>query len=191
MLTLLPMALLLSLGLIPKATTVQGQITAQNGKPAANAVIWLTGGNKKAEPLTNAVMDQRGKTFLPHVLVVTRGTKVAFPNSDTIMHNTYAQFEAKRFDLGLYPKGQVKYQSFDKTGVVAVRCNIHAGMSAYVVVVETPYYATTDAKGSFEIPNVAPGTYQLHVWHESGVEIEKMVVIKDKNEPLTLTLSKK
>jgi plastocyanin len=191
MLTFLPIALFLSLGFTPKAPAVQGQITGQNGKPTANVVIWLTGGNKKAEPLTNAVMDQRGKTFLPHVLVVTRGTKVAFPNSDTIMHNTYAQFEAKRFDLGLYPKGQIKYQSFDKTGVVAVRCNIHSGMSAYVVVVETPYYAITDTKGSFNISNVAPGTYQIHIWHESGVKEEKTIVIKEKNDPINLTLSKK
>lgn len=113
---------------------------------------------------------------------------MSFPNNDTILHNVYAQFEAKRFDLGLYPKGQSKSQVFDKPGVVSVRCNIHSQMSAYIVVVETPYYAVTDDKGRFHLSGIAPGTYQLHLWHESGRHDERPVVVKSGGGPLELTL---
>ena len=39
-------------------------------------------------------------------------------------------------------------------------------MIAYVVVVETPYFAVTDGDGKYTISDVPNGTYQLSVWHE-------------------------
>jgi hypothetical protein len=47
-------------------------------------------------------------------------------------------------------------------------CNVHAEMSAYVVVTETPYYATTDKDGKFVIKDLPPGKYTLKVWHEKA-----------------------
>jgi plastocyanin len=169
-------------------TELSGGVVSQDHKPVKNAAIWLLGGTKKAEPLKDALIDQRGKSFEPHVLIIPRGSSVNFPNSDTILHNVYAQFEAKRFDLGLYPKGQSKSQVFDKPGVVSVRCNIHSQMSAYIVVVETPHYAVTDEKGHFRISGIPPGTYQLHLWHESGRHDERSLVVKPGGSTMELTL---
>lgn len=45
-------------------------------------------------------------------------------------------------------------------------------MSAYVVVVEHPYYAGTDAAGRFELTDIPPGTYTLKLWHE-GVAVAR------------------
>ena len=59
---------------------------------------------------------------------------------------------------------------FTREGVVRVFCNIHSSMSAMIVVLATPYYATTGKDGSFEIPEVPPGHYQLSVIHERATE---------------------
>jgi hypothetical protein len=39
-------------------------------------------------------------------------------------------------------------------------------MSAVILVLNTPYFAISDRKGSIDIPNVVPGLYEMHVWHE-------------------------
>lgn len=154
---------------------------------ARDAVVYLEGA-RKSEPLSSAVVDQRDKMFLPHVMVVTQGTRVSFPNDDTVLHNVFAYYNAKKFDLGVYPRGASKHVTFDKPGVVALLCNVHSDMSAYIYVVDTPYFAVTDAQGRFQIRDVPPGTYLLHAWHESGNETSQSVIISANNPLLMLTL---
>jgi hypothetical protein len=77
-------------------------------------------------------------------------------------------FDGKRFDLGLYEAGTSHAVTFDSPGVCYIFCNIHPEMSAAIVVIDSPYYATSDAAGQFSIPNVPAGTYDLYVWHERG-----------------------
>jgi hypothetical protein len=38
-------------------------------------------------------------------------------------------------------------------------------MSAYIVVVDTPYFATSDGKAPATLANVVAGRYVVHVWH--------------------------
>jgi len=173
-----------------RAEEVSGQVLLA-GRGAARLAVVSLQGDHKAEPLAHAVMDQRDKTFIPHVLVVTRGTTVQFPNNDTVFHNVFATFEARRFDLGLYPRGATRTVRFDKPGLVAIMCNIHAEMSAYILVVDTPYYAVTDKQGRFRISHAPPGTYTLRVWHESGATETRTVTIKPQQAPWTLTLARK
>lgn len=171
------------------AAGVTGQVTLPRGT-AREAVVYLEG-KAPAPPLPHAAVDQRDKMFLPHVLVVTRGTTVRFPNDDTIFHNVFAYFQAKKFDLGMYPRGATKSITFDKTGLVVLLCNVHSDMSAYIMVVDTPYYAVTDAQGRFHMPNVPPGAYTLHAWHESGAALTQTVTVGDQPASLALALVRK
>jgi hypothetical protein len=54
---------------------------------------------------------------------------------------------------------------FDKPGVVALGCNIHDWMLAYVVVLPTPWFALTPANGAATIADIPPGRYRAEVWH--------------------------
>jgi plastocyanin len=182
-------ALLLVQATAVNAAEVSGGVNLPKKGAARDAVVYLEGA-KKTGPLKDVVIDQRDKVFSPHVTVVTKGTKVLFPNNDTVFHNVFAYYNAKKFDLGLYARGQTKDQTFDKTGVVALLCNIHSEMSAYIVVVDTPYYAVTDKKGRFKIANVESGTYTLHVWHESGAKLTQTVKVEAQNGDLTLNLAR-
>ncbi len=172
------------------AGAVSGTVTDGRGA-ARGAVIYLTGGSAPPPPMTAALVDQRDKTFTPHVSVVTRGTTVRFPNDDTVFHNVFAYFQAKKFDLGMYPRGTSKKVTFDKTGLVIILCNVHSYMSAYIMVVDTPYYAVSDGAGHFRLPSVPPGTYTLHGWHESGATLTQTVTVGGGPQALSLALARK
>lgn len=171
------------------ADGISGQVTSARG-PARDAVVYFES-EKRAPPLSNAVIDQRDKTFIPHVTVVTTGTTVQFPNHDTIFHNVFAYFNAKKFDLGMYPRGATKSVTFDKKGLVSLLCNVHSEMSAYIMVVDTPYYALTGKQGRYQIKDIPPGVYSAHVWHESGASLTQTVTIRSDGGPLNLTIARK
>jgi plastocyanin len=134
-----------------------------------NGVVWLKSTTAAIPPAGGRFkILQQHKKFEPHVLAVPVRSVVDFPNLDPFFHNVFSLFEGKRFDLGLYEAGSSHAVTFDAPGVCYIFCNIHPEMSAAVVVVDTPYYAVTNAAGQFSIPNVPPGSYRLNVWHERG-----------------------
>lgn len=151
-----------------------GSVMLANGQAANQAVVYFEG-NSLAKPLAKATVNQARLSFSPHVSVVTVGTTVTFPNNDTVFHNVFAEFHSARFDFGMYPKGTSKKHTFDRTGLAVIMCSIHPNMSAYVMVVDTPYYAVTDSKGQFNIPDLPAGSYKAFVWHESGEKAEKSI----------------
>ena len=180
---------LLAISSPPTGAEVQGKASI-DGRATVNAVVWLEGG-VKSKPMSGALVDQRDRKFIPHVSVVTIGTKVVFPNSDSVYHNVFAHYRAKRFDLGMYPKGAKKDVTFDKPGVVSIFCNVHSDMSAYVIVVDSPYFAVSDKSGQFSIKGVQPGKYTLHAWHESGRTTEFAIDAKAGGGPLQVSLDRK
>lgn len=52
---------------------------------------------------------------------------------------------------------------FDKPGVAQLGCNIHDRMSAHIIVVDTPVFGITDAKGEVKL-NLPPGDHRLRLW---------------------------
>jgi len=122
-----------------------------------------------------AVLDQRNQTFVPHVLAIQAGTSVDFPNNDKTYHNVFSLSRAKRFDLGRYPKSQVRTVRFDRPGVVRVFCDIHSHMSAFILVFAHRYFATTDESGAYRIEGVPAGPYRLVAWND-GQEREVRAV---------------
>lgn len=132
----------------------------------SGVVVWLSAPNLHAAQPIRARMLQKNKTFVPHVLAVPVGSTVDFPNLDPIFHNAFSNFNGQIFDVGLYPPGKSRPVVFRRPGVVHVFCNIHSMMSAVIVVLESPYYAVSDAAGHYSIPNVPPGDYHLHVFYE-------------------------
>jgi len=157
-----------------QAETVAGKIVIQqNGKPirsAAGAVVWLTPTTGEAPRPPERVfrLIQKNKHFSPHLLVVPVGSAVLFPNEDPFFHNVFSVYEGTRFDLGLYESGSSKEVRFNRPGPSYIFCNIHPEMSAVIMVMTTPYYATTDTAGDYTIEGVPPGEYEFSVWYESA-----------------------
>jgi len=135
----------------------------------SGVVVWLEpASGAPAIPAIEArvQMVQKNKTFTPHVLAVTVGALVDFPNFDPIFHNAFSNYNGQIFDIGLYAPGTTRSIAFRREGVVRVFCNIHPAMSALIVVLKSPYFATSAKNGGFEIANVRAGSYRLQVFHE-------------------------
>jgi len=161
------------------AGDITGTIKVAGVRDSANVVVFLEGNGLKAAPLPkHAVMDQQNLAFTPHVLSVPKGTAVDFPNSDKVRHNVYSAAEgAKRLNLGTYPAGVTKTEEFGEIGVVPLLCNVHSDMSGFILVVDTPYFATTDKYGRFSIKGVPAGKYTLRAWHEKVKSAEREITV--------------
>jgi plastocyanin len=139
----------------------------------SGVVVWLepaSGAPVVPASLGRAQMVQKNKTFTPHVLAIAVGTVVDFPNFDPIFHNAFSNYNGQIFDIGLYPPGTTKSLAFRREGVVRVFCNIHPAMSAVIVVLKSPYFATSATNGTLRIDDVPPGSYRMHVFHERAAE---------------------
>jgi len=162
----LAMLLFVQLGVETRSLDLVGlKGTVTNGtRPEPTAVVWLEVPEAAPHPQQTKVMHQRNLTFTPHVLAIQTGTTVDFPNEDSVFHNVFSFKEGKPFDLGIYPVGATKRVTFKVSGVTRLFCNIHPGMSAYIVAVDSPYYSAVNDDGRFTIAAVPPGTYKYHAW---------------------------
>lgn len=149
------------------ASTIQITVQDAQGKPLPEAAVFLESREAKlaAKPLPHAEIAQQGRQFVPAVLIVPTGSPVSFPNRDTVRHHVYSFSATKKFELKLFAGTPATPVVFDKSGIAVLGCNIHDNMAAWVVVVDTPYYALSDATGRTALDNVPPGTYHLRVWH--------------------------
>ncbi len=172
--------------------TITGTITAKRLRDARDVVVFLEKVDGKFSlPKEKPVMDQNNMVFVPHVLPLVVGTTVQFPNSDNVRHNVFSRSKTKQFNLGTYAAGVVREVTFDKPGIVNILCNVHTEMSAFIVVLENPYFALTGPDGKFAIKNVPPGTYKIIAWHEKLREKEKDVtVINGKTITIDFKLSR-
>lgn len=174
-----------------RAGELVGRVTDASRAPVPNAVIALYAVNSPhavnraadspVAPLPEVVMDQRGVQFAPHVVVVRRGTAVRFPNSDDIRHQVYSFSPAKRFNLPLYHGVPAKPEVFAQAGEVVLGCNIHDKMLGYIYVVDSPWFAKTDAAGALHITDVPAGNYRAQLWYPglvaTAATIEKAIAI--------------
>jgi plastocyanin len=150
-----------------QAASVQVDLTDAAGKPLAGAVVFLESAEAKrlVKPQPGVEMAQDKRQFAPVMMVVPVGTEVLFPNRDTVRHHVYSFSPAKKFELKLYTGTPSKPVLFDQAGVVVLGCNIHDQMTGWILVVDTPYYASSPATGKAQIDNVPPGSYKLRAWH--------------------------
>lgn len=140
-------------------------VSDEQGRPLPNAVVSVqVQGVAPRASNGRAELAQRGRRFVPSVLVVQTGTAVQFPNFDTVRHHVYSFSQIKNFELKLYAGTPTSPIVFDKPGTAVLGCNIHDQMAAHVRVVDTPYFATTDAEGRAQI-DVPPGEHQMSTWH--------------------------
>jgi plastocyanin len=145
-----------------------------------NVVVYLNSAAAAVEHQTGRSklqIEQIGETFVPHVLPIVKGSTVDFPNQDPIFHNVFSLSSTKSFDLGRYPKGDSRSVTFDQPGIVPVFCHLHSNMSAIIMVLDNPFFATPGPDGRYRIDNIPAGSYTLVGWHERSDRVEHRVEV--------------
>ncbi len=164
------MALLLHWSGTVNANSLTVQLVNQQQQPLADAVIELKPlsneplPSQQTQPARTQVAQQE-LTFIPFVSAISVGSQVDFPNFDRTRHHVYSFSPAKVFEIQLYADTPEAPVTFDKTGIVALGCNIHDYMQAYIYVGETGLVAVTDNDGQVVLPQLPAGRYQLLLWH--------------------------
>lgn len=170
-------------------------VTNDKGQPLEHAVVTLLPKFDLTAPMpdiADSEMRQENTLFAPFVLPVRSGTRVSFPNFDEARHHVYSFSKAKRFELRLYGKDETNSIEFDQPGVVALGCNIHDNMLAYIYVTDAPIYAKTDEHGRVVFPELENGRYDVAAWHpgerRNGAPDPKEVDVSDTGAEETIAV---
>jgi plastocyanin len=142
---------------------------ADSGEPLEDVVVMVN----TAAPVvyregarTTAMIEQRNQQFQPGLLVIRPGTAVSFPNRDDTRHHVYSFSSAKTFEIRLYHGLPAEPIVFDRTGPVALGCNIHDQMRAFIYVTDADRWGTTNAAGRTELSIPASDLpVELAFWH--------------------------
>jgi plastocyanin len=176
-----------------KTGTLSGKAKVSRARHSGNVVVYLESKSIKKEyppPEKHSELDQKNLVFIPRVLPILKGTTVDFLNSDDVQHNVFAPGKVEKFNLGTWGLGGVRDYTFNKPGEVVILCNVHSEMVAYIIILESPYFAKTDPNGNFKIENIPAGTYVLKTWHEK-MKTPSQEIIVDEGEVKEINLELK
>jgi hypothetical protein len=148
----------------------QNYVISEEGN-VANVFVYVKeglSGHTFTPPAEPAVIDQHGCMYSPHVLGVQVGQNLQILNSDTFLNNINGQANDNRpFNFGMPKQGDERERSFRVPEIMLpIKCDVHPWMSAYLGVVEHPFFTVSDTDGSFSIEGLPAGDYVLEAWHE-------------------------
>jgi hypothetical protein len=159
------------------------------GNGLGNVVVFVKDAkfDGKPAPVAGAALDQRQCRYFPHVQALTVGTPLSLMNNDAILHNVHANDTGLTvFNVAMPIKGQKLPIPMRKAGLMKLQCDAgHTWMNGWIYVFDHPYFAVTDAKGTFTIKNIPPGDYTVELWHEpadgqgAGVRQTAQVKVSD------------
>jgi plastocyanin len=149
-----------------------GEVFVINGDALQNVFVYVKDGlgDKKFDlPAEAVVIDQNGCMYSPHVLGAMVGQTLEIRNSDATLHNVHSlPKNSPQFNSAMPMKGMTIKKKFGAAEVmVKIKCDVHPWMSAYIGVLDHPFYAVSGADGTFKINNLPAGTYTIEAWHES------------------------
>ncbi|WP_353230262.1 methylamine utilization protein [Novosphingobium sp.] len=149
-----------------RAGTLAVTVVDSGGHPVRDAVVVAELPGKHAPVVQHSyTMLQKDIAFHPFVLVVPVGATVSFPNADNTRHQVYSFSAPRPFELKLFARDETRSVRFDRPGVVALGCNIHDAMSAFVFVADNAWTARTDDAGVAMLPDLPNVAGHITVWH--------------------------
>jgi hypothetical protein len=146
------------------------KVVVGSGNALQNVVVYISAGETEVSPAPAAPVnfDQQNCRYATHVLAFRTGQDVNISNSDPFSHNIHPIPKTNREWNRIQPAGTPPFSySYDKEEFIPVKCNIHAWMQAYFVVLKTGHFAVTGQDGEFRLPELRPGKYTVTAWHET------------------------
>ena len=183
--TMLSTTLVLGFALAAAAGDLHGKVACKGSQNCSDAVVYVAAiaGKTFPAPAAHAKVNQLNMAFAPHVLPVLVGTTVDFLNSDAVLHNVFSPDAcAEKFNLGTWPRGEIKSWTFKKECAATLLCKVHPDMEGYVVAVPTPYFTQPGRDGSYRIADVPDGSYTVKVWYPRMKAKEKAASVAGATE---------
>jgi plastocyanin len=170
----------------PAAVATSSEVTGIVPKHAI--VTLLPASGAPAMPAEPAVLDQVSKQFLPHTLLIRVGQPVEFRNSEDMPHNvSVTRRESGSEVFNVSTEAHQKYDhTFDRVGQFDVKCDIHEGMEATLIVARGPMTTIAADDGRFSLANVTPGSYVLSLTF-SGQTVEHQVMVTGPRTEVKIT----
>jgi plastocyanin len=139
-----------------------------------NVLVYVSKGLEDKEfdpPQAPAVLDQVGCVYTPHVVAVMAGQTLEVRNSDATLHNVMCTPRNNPpFNFGMPVKDGTYNLVFKQPEFkMNTKCFMHPWMSAYIHVLEHPFFAVTGEDGAFTIKGLPPGEYEVTVLHEASL----------------------
>lgn len=156
-----------------------------NSGKLANVFIYVKEGLPQgnfAVPAEPVILDQKGCRYSPHMLGIMAGQPLKITNTDTADHNIHDMpSKNQAFNESQMPTDKPITKTFTTPEMmIAVQCNQHPWMRAYINVMANPYFAVSAADGSYAIKNLPPGEYTLTAVHEKFGEQTMKVKVSSK-----------
>jgi|ERR1700676_5344544 plastocyanin len=151
----------------PVSTT---EVTTDSKGGLQNVLVFISDGlsNRTFDPPKEpVVITQKGCLYEPHVMAVQANQPIEVVNDDPTSHNIHpTPANNREWNKAELPGARVEEAFAREEIAIPVKCNIHPWMRGYIAVLKNPYFAVTRKDGSFDLPNLPPGTYTIKAWHE-------------------------
>ena len=148
-----------------------------DNKGVRNSVISLHGKILKKKS-GEYKLNQKQCQYEPHVIAIPVNSELKIHTSDPINHNIHTySFENDPINIMFLPGQDAYSQEMEEAEIIKVECDLHNWMRAWIVVTPNAYSTVSDSDGSFEIPDVPPGKYELTAWHETLGSITKSITV--------------
>lgn len=158
-----------------------GEVFVVNDGALQNVFVYVKEGvsGTHTAPAEPVKMDQNGCMYTPHVVGAMVGQTIEILNSDNTLHNVHSLPEnSKQFNSAMPMKGMKIKKKFTAPEVmVRIKCDVHPWMSAYVGVLDHPFFSTSGPDGTYTIAGLPAGEYTIEAWHEKmGTQTQKVTV---------------
>ena len=148
-----------------------------DNKGVRNSVISLHG-KKLKKKSGEYKLNQKQCQYEPHVIAIPVNSELKIHTSDPINHNIHTySFENDPINIMFLPGQDAYSQEMEEAEIIKVECDLHNWMRAWIIVTPNAYTTVSDSDGSFEIPDVPPGKYELTAWHETLGSITKSITV--------------
>ena len=131
-------------------------------------------------PAQPVLLDQQGCFYHPRVVGARVGQVLRIKNDDNLLHNVHSSSSHRNsFNFGQPVKGITADFKLADEEMLKIGCDVHRWMTAWIGIVDHPYFAVSGADGSFVINNVPAGKRSVTVWHETLGPLTKSVDVKE------------
>lgn len=148
---------------------VQDAVVTSDDGGLANAFVYLAESFPDApRPAGVVTIDQQRCMYRPRVVGARVGQTIEFRNSDPTLHDVHGLSKASNdFNIGQPLKGMVYKVALKHEEVMLhIACDVHRWMTAFVGVVDHPYFTVSSGAGVFTIDAIPPGRHTIRAWHE-------------------------